>query len=136
MADGGCWCFAHRTCGPGALPTPAIPSPLGPWVTKFLGEPAAASMCVAPVCNSGLFMTSASNVRDRPAQDYAAIRNALSVSASPEAGYFMERVVALAYALPTLISGDMDVCKPVLGVDDNSNESLCSLVRWNWSGAH
>ena len=74
-----CWCFAHRTCGQGALPTPAAPSPLGAWVTHFLGPGAARYMCNAPVCNSGIFMTTAQNIRARPASQYSAIRDALAV---------------------------------------------------------
>merc|ERR1712183_650871 len=107
-----CWCFAHRTCGEGRLPTPAAPSPMGPWVARFFGENALTRLCAVPVCNSGLYMSSRQNIHSRARSQYIAIRNALAVSVSPEAGYFMERLVALAYAQPVVQSSS--TCGPIL----------------------
>lgn len=121
-ATNSCWCFAHRSCGAGRLPTPATPSPLGPWVEQLFGDDASRTLCRLPACNAGLFTSSRQNIRSRPRALYASIRDELAVSEAPESGYFMERLAALAYAQPTVNAGPP--CFPA------PNSSMCKVVSW------
>eukprot|EP00966_Prymnesium_polylepis_P131621 3044162-Prymnesium_polylepis.1 len=88
---------------------PAWPYPLGPWVKHHLGEQAHASFCKARVCAGGGFMTTRQNIHARPQATYKGIYKELGLrggsylyteagkGGGPEVGYYMEKVLQLAY---------------------------------------
>jgi len=79
--------------------TPVDVRPLWAWVQKHMGVPSE-SLANVPLCYNGIARTSRENLESRPAAAYAHLRDQLYNISSPEAGHYLERLMAATYGPP------------------------------------